>query len=138
MNEQIHLVRQYATARGATIRYRPATGVPGAERIAQIERMVNAVWVLSSALGFDLGRKPTIVYHGAPMNPPEAILGAASHVLIESVATTLMIGVSDHLSRAIYQIINRSTTNGTPNLKHLLDEETPESDDSRIDTPPAI
>jgi hypothetical protein len=120
------------SVRGQTIRYCPATAIPVAERHQQIERILHAVWVLASAYGFDLGRPPTIITHGAPMSPPATILGCAAVLTVESLAVTHLSGVSDTLTRAIAHIVDCSQTSNTTNLQHLIDEDYNDTEEDAI------
>lgn len=122
MNEQLHQVRSYMSARARQVRYRPVTGLPAAERFHQIERLVDELWSLANTLGVDLGRKPTIIYTGAPMSPPSVVLGRTSALFIETLATLHMTGVAPALTAAVHKLTSAPISAGTPNFTTILDE----------------
>lgn len=132
MYEQQQQVSNYMSARGRTIRYRPATGVPAAERFQQVELLVDAVWHVATCLGVDLGRKPTVIFTGKPMAPHPTILGASTRLFIESLASLKMVGLSDAITSAVLKITTQPVNAGHPNLQTIVDETYTDEEEDHI------
>ena len=132
MNNQLSQVANYLAIRGRVVRYRPPTGIPAGERFTQMERLLDAVWQLAPTMGIELGRRPTIIYTGAPISPPSAILGRLTVLLIETLAFFHVTGLSPALSRALLTYTSRTTNEGTPNFNIILDETFSEEETDQV------
>lgn len=140
MNEQLHLTASYLAARARVIRYTPPASIPPGERYVQVENLINELWALASVLGLDLGRKPTIIYTGAPIAPPSVLLGRITALHVESLATFHMTGLAHTLSKGVLLYTSRATNQATPCFRTVIDETFPSDDDdhdfAHTQTPP--
>lgn len=121
MDPQFHQVANWMTERGRIVRYQPVSGIPSTERFTQAERLVEALWSLSSHLGINLGRKPTIVLTGEGVSVSSVLLSQLTQLEVEVLATYHMCGLCMARVRGIYSLTHAKPAE-TVNFRTIVDE----------------
>lgn len=126
-------VSTWMDARGRTVRYQPATGIPVYERFTQAERMLTNMWSLCRFLGIDPGPKPTLLQTHFLLEPPATTLEGVTELLVEVWATAHMLGIGSAVDRGVYAYTARTQSDPSPNYHVIVDETFAEEDAEQED-----
>lgn len=126
---QLHLVVCYLRDRGRIYRSSPSLNLPPAERYSQIERLVESLWSVASALHINLGPRPTCIITGINAIVPHEALARLVAFDVELQATYLMLGIADTQCRAFYETCQHRLGAPTPSYKTIVDEECADEED---------
>lgn len=122
MTPQLTQLTRYLDERGRLYRLHPVDALPFGERIIQLERIFERLHAVSAALGCDCGPRPTILYRGDGIAPPEDLLRHLTYLEIEILCTFLMCGLGDAHSRALFEVGITGINKPAPNFKIIVDD----------------
>ncbi len=124
MSPKFYQTARYLEARARPCRVTPTTDLSPTERILQLQRLIDELWLLGYASGLSLGQKPTIIATGDTTAPASVVLARLTSLCVELYATYLMFGLAHPQSRAFLEYCTRKVGASAPCYRTIIDEST--------------